>query len=383
MRFIAKITFYIIVLGLFFPLIFPGEKVQASTCKGVTPLTDPVALRMEKGEMVIWENIHPNLLKAKINYEKLLKAKGWKIQYNSAYRPYQYQNHFYEIVTGVASTCKRSEKTKHGLGPLVAKPTAKAPHTKGIAFDAIVFDNKGKPLNGLHYVNSSLLKLAKQVGLKFISTSRDGVHHELINASPPKVNDVVPPAVQTIYLVNGMITINPSLDVRNFPYNDSPKIGKVILKDRVEISAKSGDWYKIKYGKGFGWIKSGNKNLFILPFMPILSNIKITYDVNLYDQPSLLLKNSGALTPQTAKVMKNSGKGWYMIHTSLGAKWVYINPKPLKYLQVKKQEKLYSKPSISSKTYGQITPQKVKVLADRGDGWYQISTKIGAKWINY
>ncbi|MEH7378480.1 SH3 domain-containing protein, partial [Neobacillus drentensis] len=119
------------------------------------------------------------------------------------------------------------------------------------------------------------------------------------------------------------------------------------------------------------------------PFMPILSNIKITYDVYLYDQPSLLLKNSGAFTPQTAKVMKNSGKGWYMIHTSLGAKWVYINPKPLKYLQVKSQEKLYSKPSISSKTYGQITPQKVKVLADRGDGWYQISTKMGAKWINY
>ncbi|MEH7505248.1 hypothetical protein V7152_25155 [Neobacillus drentensis] len=46
---------------IFSPLIIPGEKAVAATCKGITPLTDPVALRMDQGEMVIWENIHPNL----------------------------------------------------------------------------------------------------------------------------------------------------------------------------------------------------------------------------------------------------------------------------------------------------------------------------------
>ncbi|WP_144548198.1 SH3 domain-containing protein [Bacillus sp. X1(2014)] len=381
MRFFVKIFIHVMVLALIFPLIIPSEKVLAATCKGITPITDPVALRMDQGEMVIWENVHPNLLSAKIKYEKLLKAKGWKIKYNSAYRPYQYQRHFYEIVTGVSSKCKRSERSKHELGPLVAKPSKKAPHTRGIAFDAIITDKNGKPLNGLHYVSASLLKVAKQAGLKFISTSRDGVHHELITTTVPKVTAKVPSPVQTTYLVKGKITYKTGLDVKNFPYNAAPKIGKVLLKENVEIAAKSGDWYKIKYGKGYGWIKRGTKNLTLLPYMPIISSLKINYDVNLYDQPTISLKQTRSIVPQTVKVMKKSENGWYLINTTLGAKWVYINPKPLKYLQVPKVAKLYSKPSASAKTSGKITPRKVKVFVDRGDGWYQISTSSGAKWI--
>ena len=322
MKFIVKITVIIVVLGLYFPLIIPAEKALGATCKGITPLTDPLAIRMDNGEMVIWENVHPKLLSAKINYEKLLIAKGWKIKYKSAYRPYQYQKHFYEIVTGKTSACKRSERSKHELGSMVAKPSAKAPHSRGIAFDAIVLDKKGKPLNGLHYVNSSLEKVAKQAGLKFISTSRDGVHHELISTSPPKLKAVLPSPVQTTYLIKGKITIKSGLDVKNFPYHDASKIGKVIVKDNVVITAKSGEWYKIKYGNRFGWIKSGNKNLTELPFLPVISNLKIKYKVNLFDQPSLLSKKSGLIPPQTVNVMKKSGNGWYLIHTSFGAKWI-------------------------------------------------------------
>jgi hypothetical protein len=383
MKFIVKINLFVMVFALIFSMIIPSEKAFAGTCKGITPLTDPVALRMDQGEMIIWENVHPNLLSAKIKYEKLLKSKGWKIKYNSAYRPYQYQKHFYEIVTGVSSKCKRSERIKHELGSMVAKPSEKAPHTRGIAFDAIVFDKQGKQLNGMRYVNSSLLKLAKQAGLKFISTSRDGVHHELINTTPPKANVSVPSPVQTTYLVKGKITNNKGLEIKNFPYIQAPNMGKVILKDVVEIAAKSGDWYKIKVGKGYGWIKSGSKNLSVQPIMPIIYNLKIKYDLNLYDQPSLIRNRTGSIAPQTAKVMKKSEQGWFMIHTSSGAKWIYINPKPVKYLKVNKTEILYSQPSTSSKSYGKLAPQKVKVLADRGDGWYQISTSKGARWIYY
>ncbi|WP_051633776.1 hypothetical protein [Bacillus sp. UNC41MFS5] len=381
MRFLVKIFIYVMILALVFPMIIPNGKVLAATCKGLTPLTDPVALRMDQGEMVIWENVHPNLLSAKIKYEKLLKAKGWKIQYKSVYRPYQYQKHFYEIVNGVSSKCIRSERSKHELGTLVAKPSTKAPHIRGIAFDAIIIDKRGKPLNGLHFVSASLKKVAKQVGLKFISTSRDGVHHELINTTMPKVTAKSPSPVQNTYLVKGKITIKTGLDVVNFPYNSAPKISKVLLMENVEIAAKSGDWYKIKFGKGVGWIKSGTKNLSLLPLMPVLSNLKIQYDVNLYDQPTISLKPTRSIVPQTVKVMRKSGNGWYFIHTIFGAKWIYINPKPVNSLQLNKAVKLYSKPSVSSKSSGKITPRKVKVIADRGDGWYQISTSSGAKWI--
>jgi uncharacterized protein YgiM (DUF1202 family) len=92
--------------------------------------------------------------------------------------------------------------------------------------------------------------------------------------------------------------------------------------DNVEIAAKSGNWYKIKYGKQVGWIKSGDQNLTVLPISPVISYLKIKNKVNLFDQPSLLLKKSGTLPPQTVKVMKKTGNGWYLIHTSFGAKWI-------------------------------------------------------------
>ncbi|MED1468564.1 SH3 domain-containing protein [Bacillus salipaludis] len=364
------------------------QAVSAATCKGITPLTDPLAIKMENGETVIWEHVHPNLLAAKEKYEKLLEEKGWEINYNSVYRPYQYQKHLYEIVSGTASTCKHGEKKKHGLAGLVSKPNQNSPHTKGIAFDATVYDQNGKPLNGVHFVNPSLIMVAKQAGLKFINISKDGVHHQLITSTPVKNQAPTKSAATSIsmekpYLAKGKVTSVSGLNVRSLTTTSSSIKGVLKRNSSVEIVAKSGDWYKIKYGTGTGWIMGENRYIEILPLSPIVSSLKVKYHVNLYTQPSLSSKSLGTIAPQTVKVMKINKNGWYQIASSVGAAWIYFNPHPVKSLQVKKRVSLYSKPSAGSNTKKQIAPQKVKVLVDRGDGWYQISTGLGAKWINY
>ncbi|MFD0826966.1 SH3 domain-containing protein [Neobacillus sp. M.A.Huq-85] len=365
------------------------QAVSAATCKGITPLTDPLAIKMENGETVIWEHVHPNLLLAKEKYEKLLEEKGWEINYNSVYRPYQYQKHLYEIVSGAASTCKQEEKKKHGLAGLVSKPNQNSPHTKGIAFDATVYDQTGKPLNGVHFVDPSLIGVAKQAGLKFINRSKDGVHHQLITTT--SVNNHAPTTklaatsvpLEKPYSAKGKISSVSGLNVRSLPNLSSSKKGVLKRNSSVEIVAKAGDWYKIKYGTGTGWIMGGNRYIEILPLSPIISSFKVKYNVTLYTQPSLSSKSLGTFAPQTVKVMKNNRNGWYQIISSVGGAWIYINPHPVKSLQVKKRVSLYSKPSAGSKTKKQIAPQKVKVIVDRGDSWYQISTSLGAKWINY
>ncbi|MGG1396537.1 SH3 domain-containing protein [Bacillus salipaludis] len=374
------------------PITNSHKEVQAATaatCKGITPLTDPLAIKMENGETVIWDHVHPNLLLAKEKYEKLLEEKGWEINYNSVYRPYQYQKHLYEIVSGAASTCKQVEKKKHGLAGLVSKPNQNSPHTKGIAFDATVYDQNGKPLNGVHFVDSSLIEVAEQAGLKFINRSKDGVHHQLITTTSVN-NQVLTTKSATAsvpaekpYSAKGKITSVSGLNVRSLPNTSSSKKGVLKRNSSIEIVAKSGEWYKIKYGTGTGWIMGGSRYIEILPLSPIVSSFKVKYNVNLYTQPSLSSKKLGTIAPQTVKVMKNNINGWYQIVSSVGATWIYINPYPVKSLQVKKRVSLYSKPSAGSNTKKQIAPQKVKVLVDRGDGWYQISTGLGAKWINY
>ncbi|WP_426449655.1 peptidoglycan-binding protein [Paenibacillus sp. S-38] len=156
----------------------PAQTASAATCSDVlTPMTDPLALKMENGQTVIWEGVKPELIAARDRYVSLIKAKGWTITYNSAYRPYQYQKHLYEVVQN-KSVCQ-AEMTKHGLGTLVAAPSYTAPHTAGIAFDATVKDASGRALNSMTSVSSALSDLAKQAGLYFPHPTSDGVHHQL------------------------------------------------------------------------------------------------------------------------------------------------------------------------------------------------------------
>ncbi|RJX37486.1 peptidoglycan-binding protein [Paenibacillus pinisoli] len=168
---------------------------QAAACV-LTPMTDPLALRMEAGETLIWDNVTADLLAAKSRYESLLKEKGWKIEYTSAYRPYQYQKHFWEI-TQNPTGCK-AEMQKHSLTGLAAAPSMDAPHTAGKAFDAIVKNASGTPLNGRDFVSSSLVTVAGQAGLSLPHPTDDGVHHTVsTNGSVLSVGSTGP-AVSTL-----------------------------------------------------------------------------------------------------------------------------------------------------------------------------------------
>ncbi len=171
-----KVFSLAVFLSLLATTFLTAPAQAAGTCV-LSTMTDPLALRMEAGETVIWDGVTADLLAAKNRYESLIKAKGWTITYNSAYRPYQYQKHLYEISQN--PTACSAEKTKHGLGTLVAEPSYTAPHTAGIAFDATVKNASGTALNSMTSVSSSLIAVAEQAGLYFPHTTTDGVHHQL------------------------------------------------------------------------------------------------------------------------------------------------------------------------------------------------------------
>jgi len=140
-------------------------------------------------QTVWWQNVKPELYDAKMALEAAILEKGWRIRYTSAYRPQQYQSHLFDIITKLYDTSMLSaeekkyyedEKVKHNLGTLVL---ADSPHTHGTSFDAIVYDENGKALNGMQFKDERLEVLLRDLRDKSISLwlvfEKDYVHFDL------------------------------------------------------------------------------------------------------------------------------------------------------------------------------------------------------------
>lgn len=105
-------------------------------------------------------------------------------------------------------------------------------------------------------MSSSLAAVAKKAGLEFLHPTSDGVHHELISSTPA-------PNKETKIKEKGKITAGAGFNVRTAPQATAKRIGSINKNNIVEIAAKRGDWYKIKFGKGYGYIMAVKTGLTI------------------------------------------------------------------------------------------------------------------------
>jgi uncharacterized protein YgiM (DUF1202 family) len=313
------------ILCILAPAIPIYDKASAQdNCPGVPPLTDPLAIRMENGDTLIWDKVDKGLIAAKIKYEKLLEVKGWKIKYESAYRPLQYQEHFYKLVNAPASACKSAELKKHGLVGVVAKPNPNAPHVKGIAFDAIVTNKYGVALNGKNFVNSALITVANQAGLKFPLIKADGVHHEL-NSTVTKLSKTKSKISEKPFNATGKITTKSGFNVRKTPSTSLKRLGLIKKNSNVTIVAITGDWYKIRYGKGYGYIKAVKNGLSITKKEQITKNrgtVVAPSGLNVRKSASINSPKTGWLKKGTSVTIVSKNGDWYKIKYGKSYGWV-------------------------------------------------------------
>lgn len=154
--------------------------------KVLPTMDDPLALRIEATNAVIWENTSASLRTARDKFAKILNDHHLTISYSSAYRPLQYQEHLFLIVHNLQDPhlsnddkiFLQKEKKHHGLGTQVARPDANAPHTRGIAFDATIRDQRGTALNSHGSINSGVLAFARSVGFQN-PPRNDNVHFQV------------------------------------------------------------------------------------------------------------------------------------------------------------------------------------------------------------
>lgn len=168
-------------------------------------ITDPLALRMENGDKVLWTasepRFQPNLDKLKTEVDKfrdLLIDREIALEVNSAYRPYAYQKHLYVIyrlwvkeglkdcddpIFANIKTLVGDEYRKHGLGSLVANPdTNPSPHTKGRGVDLSFSSSNGNitPQMAAYFLNSPT---PSGINISWQAITGDEAHFNLLN--PP------------------------------------------------------------------------------------------------------------------------------------------------------------------------------------------------------
>ncbi len=66
----------------------------------------------------------------------------------------------------------------------------------------------------------------------------------------------------------GLITNKSGLNVRSGPSTSHSRIGGVYQNNRVQIVGQQGDWYKIKFGSGFGFINNLGVQMISEPAAP-------------------------------------------------------------------------------------------------------------------
>lgn len=156
-----------------------GVVVGDGQCKilPLNPITDELALRMENGETVIWENTNPRL---RTCVNKFIGLVGGTV--TSAYRPPAYQKHLYEVSTkacalknDVSEECSavkaeaEADRAKHGLPLCGAVAQNSSTHSSG----------NGVDISGISHGSESVQEAAENSCLIWKNHNNDPYHYDL------------------------------------------------------------------------------------------------------------------------------------------------------------------------------------------------------------
>ncbi|MGD6856642.1 M23 family metallopeptidase [Bacillus infantis] len=133
------------------------------------------------------------------------------------------------------------------------------------------------------------------------------------------------------------------------------------------LEERSNGWYKIETWLGDKWIA------------PNGIKADLTFSTRIFNEPSYLKSAGASLSPQTITILDKRTDGWWLVKTWLGDKWIAPNGITL---LLKDTYTIYNDASFSSSTGASLTPQTVTAINQKADGWWQVKTWLGNKWIN-
>ena len=96
-----------------------------------------------------------------------------------------------------------------------------------------------------------------------------------------------------------------------------------------------------------------------------------------YAAPDFQSEARGVFFPQSINILQRNGDGWAQFSSHRGPLWVYLNANR-RYIP--EPARLYD--SRNGTFVARLTPQVVRILADEGN-WIQISTWSGPRWLRW
>ncbi len=185
-----------------------------------------------------------------------------------------------------------------------------------------------------------------------------------------------------IQTINQKLTLLENTPIYNNPYPNSTKVN-TLQPQVVTATKKMGNWYLINTWIGPKWINP--TNVVIGEVKKVNKKIILTHQTSLYDLPSEQTRRANSLQPQAVTAIAE-WNGWYQIETWIGPKWI----KPTRAIDGVKS--ISERVTLTKQTHLYNLPVETTKRADsllpqtvtafeEWNGWYHIQTWIGSKWI--
>ncbi|MEK4706021.1 C39 family peptidase [Bacillus sp. FSL R10-2780] len=157
-----------------------------------------------------------------------------------------------------------------------------------------------------------------------------------------------------------------------FTYNE-PSLSSGILYEYspqsvTVVEERTDGWVRISTHAGHKWV------------LPNEKRVVINKNFKSYDRPSRAGNELTSYGAQTVTVVEEKG-AWMLIRTHAGLQWV-TTEEETKWIHIPTVFFAYDNPRFSSNVAMKFASQNVRVINERADGWVQIVTGVGDKWIN-
>lgn len=169
-----------------------------------------------------------------------------------------------------------------------------------------------------------------------------------------------------IYPINKSVVFNKEIEFYELPHEVYKE--DTIGPSTIDLTKKVGNWYSFNFNGGEKWIYDED----IYPYKLVLNDI-----TEIYNEPDVQTYISSA-KPTTVDVLSEYNQ-WLLINTWLGEKWIQ-NPEIVeKTMTLRELTKIYDKPDLNTQISLAKPTNIVSVYDEKG--WYLVKTWLGEKWI--
>lgn len=229
--------------------------------------------------------------------------------------------------------------------------------------DAIENGNYIIKLNSRHNLYSSTTldtKIADSLSPQLLKSSNHyGQWFEINTWIGKKWINLFDGTNEVISYVNesGVLRTNTRTFIHSEPFSEY-KTPATLAAQTVYVTAKDGNWYKVKTWLGEKWLNIPTTESTYIPVTDVNMSLTVENREYLHEQPFEDTVSTASISPQTVQVVGKNGN-WYKIKTWLGNRWInYVPLTTYKVITSTGNETTYYDATEATNAYNNTTGER-------------------------